>query len=234
MTTEKVKSFLGYLELIENLKIDTAEIQLFRGQNTNEALLPSIARKNPKIDTTELETKMLNELKRQTKTIIDGDKFDEWDWLIYAQHYGMKTRLLDWSSNPLTALWFACSNQYKMNSNSYVYIFLNAEEYLLDKSKEKSPFTRIKTRVLKPSLNNQRVIAQAGWFTAHKYSKKNSKYVDLKYNRELKENIIEVVIPQKIKKDILEGLNVFGINSKTLFNDVAGICQHINWEFESI
>jgi len=38
---------------------------------------------------------------------------DEWEWLVWAQHYGMKTRLLDWTSNPLTALWFACSNVYK-------------------------------------------------------------------------------------------------------------------------
>lgn len=86
---------------------------------------------------------------------------------------------------------------------------------------------------MKPSLNNQRVIAQAGWFTAHQYSKKFNKYVDLKYNRELKKNIIEVVIPKKIKKDLLEGLNVFGVNSRTLFSDVTGICKYINWEYDS-
>lgn len=95
MITQRIESFLEYLKLIENLKIDKAEIQLFRGQGSNHALLPSIARKNPEKDTMELEKKMLNELKRQTKTIIDGEKFDEWDWLVYAQHYGMNTRLLD-------------------------------------------------------------------------------------------------------------------------------------------
>lgn len=231
MQTKTINTFFEFLELVDKSKTTTADLLLFRGQSEKMHLIPSIARRDPQIDTTELEKKMLEELKRRAKTHIITMEFDEWDWLIYAQHFGMKTRLLDWTSNPLTALWFACSNESKKNINSVVYILKNAEAFLLDKSKEISPFLRTKTKVLKPTLNNERIIAQAGWFTAHKYSGSAKCFVDLRTNKEIKDSIIEVTIPKNIKPAILESLNVFGINSQTLFPGISGICNHMNWEF---
>jgi len=44
------------------------------------------------------------------------------NFLAFAQHYGLPTNLLDVTSNPLNALFFAC---YEAKENGYVYIFSN-------------------------------------------------------------------------------------------------------------
>ena len=74
-------------------------------------------------------------------------------------------------------------------------------------------------------------VDSSSWFTAHKYSKTASGFVDLRKNTEIKDSIIEIVIPDKIKSAILDSLNVFGVNNQTIFPDIAGLCRHMNWEF---
>lgn len=228
MDKETITDFEFYLALVSKLASNDGII-LYRGQSDKYPLLPSAVRDNPKQDTTAVEKAMLTELKRRAQLKITTAFRDNWDWLVYAQHFGMKTRLLDWTSNPLVGLWFACSNEYKMSVDSYVYIFIADNSYLIDR--KKSPFEVSKTRILRPALNNERIIAQAGWFTAHKYSARTKSFVSLESNSDLKHNILEVKIPANLKKAILKRLSIFGINYQTLFPDISGICNHLNWMY---
>ena len=132
MLKKTVRASFEFLEIVDKAKTNKTDLILYRGQTEKKPLIPSIARDNPKLDTTEMERRMLDELKRRTQTMIDGNEFDEWDWLVYAQHFGMKTRLPDWTSNPLVALWFACSNEFKLSQDSVIYIFKKADAFLLD------------------------------------------------------------------------------------------------------
>ncbi len=231
MQKTEIGSLSEYFKIVDDFTPQDDEIILYRGQSTNKPLLPSIARDNPKKNTTEIEKEMLDELIRRTHLKLTKTPNSPWEWLVYAQHYGMKTRLLDWTSNPLTALWFACSNEFKMDEDSYVYIFVADSTFLIDTKGKENPFDIGKTRILKPALNNERIIAQSGWFTAHKYSHSSGIFVKLETNSDLKNKLHQVKIAAKFKKEILKSLSIFGINSQVLFPDITGVCYHLNWKY---
>lgn len=203
---------------------------LFRGQDCNDPLLPKIARPRPTRDTTELERTMLKELKRRTARHSDLLGKDDWDALVVAQHFGMSTRLLDWTTNPFIALWFAALDQ-RVATDGYVYMLPITDDLILDRDSETDPFATGRTRVFKPSINNDRLAAQAGWFTAHRYSQSSRRFVDLHKNKELKRKVLMKGVKGSDKSKFLCALDRVGINQESMFPGLEGTCRYVDWRF---
>lgn len=97
------------------------------GRSKAHSLKPSLYR-HPAIGTVEglivLERQMLEDFARQN--VLHGNTMqvhgepDDFRALFFMQHYGVPTRLLDWTGNPFIALYFALTTaERKANSDEY-------------------------------------------------------------------------------------------------------------------
>jgi hypothetical protein len=225
MMSEVVKDLAAYVQMIEAVPLLNG-FSIFRGQSKQQNLLPGVARKDPTSNTTALERRMLRQLALMGAALLPGD-VKTTDLLVHAQHFGLKTRLLDWTSNPLAALWFACSS--REDGDVYVYS-LATDGMLLEDAYAIDPFEITATKVFQPRLNNPRVLAQHGWFTLHCFSPENHRWVRLETHAKAKHGLMELVIPSASRKELLESLDRHGVSARTLFPDLTGLCEHLNWQ----
>ncbi len=106
-------SINSIVEIMELAK-QGAVFKLYRGHGiANWKLTPSICRitdmYNKKISLLTLENEILKEFKRYSIPYLKSNTPTKIvDWYVLGQHYGLPTRLIDWTSNPLKALFFLC------------------------------------------------------------------------------------------------------------------------------
>lgn len=220
-----IETFSEFIQETER-HAENKELSLFRGQGVRRNLLPRIARRDPAFNSTEIEKRMLSDLRRFGANFLNNSHKDDWELLVVAQHYGLTTRLLDWTSNPLAALWFACAAE--EDQAGYVYA-LEASSLLIPSHSKKGPFDQSKTRVFQPRWNNARINAQHGWFTAHRYSTTSECFVKLESNPDVKARLLEFVIPETKRGIMLKSLDRHGVNLRTIFPDLEGLCKYLNW-----
>ena len=122
---DTIRSVSEYLECLSKIKTEPKAtfsvgcFTLFRGQaNANWLLSPSLYRQN----LFEAENLLLTEIKHICPNEFGDNRFDS---LVKMQHFGMPTRLLDVTTNPLVSLYFACESSEQSNEDGIVYIFPN-------------------------------------------------------------------------------------------------------------
>ncbi len=113
------ESVTGYLQLVFGLPKVTSGVRCYRGESDAKwKLKPSIMRGVR----SEAENHIFSELMLEAPTEFSNDKA-MFDKLVRAQHYGLPTRLLDVSLNPLVGLYFACNEEQHHDKDGTVRVF---------------------------------------------------------------------------------------------------------------
>lgn len=227
-------SLSKFLKIVEGerasaLKAGSKADLLFRGQNTDEPLLPRIARLKPKGSLPKVERLMMEEFKRQIPPFTEFEPSNDWDLLALAQHHGLPTRLLDWSLSALAGLWFCVRrppmiNEQKKPLDGVVWVLKSRPD---DFTSTATPYDAGRTRVFRPRIVTRRILAQNGVFTCHKPTKRG-RYVALEDNPAYKARLSKIPIRAQDFKRLREQLIANGVSSLALFPDLDGLAAHLS------
>jgi hypothetical protein len=173
------------------------------------------------------EKRMLEEFKNQALAYINKVPENDWGWLALAQHHGLPTRLLDWSTNPLVALYFAVKDDIDLaqervkikdyDGSSAVY-FLTFKSPPLDIKTGGNPLEYKDPAIFWPPHTTSRIKAQSGVFTIQPDPETSFKYGSI---------LRKYLIPFNLRVTFRNILNGYGIHDNSMFPDLDGLASHL-------
>lgn len=188
------------------------------------------------------ETTLLNRFRQSAAMLADRRPATSFDWTFLMQHYGVPTRLLDWSESPLISMYFAVEDWVeKPNTDAALWCLwptaLNQNANIIDKVEgqyipsfeddELQSYTvdslRQNTRLeLFPvatiaTRNNARIQAQMGTFTIH-----HNKKIAIEEVGD-QSHVVKYVIPHADRELLAEELKLLGMTRFSLFPELASV-----------
>ncbi len=197
---------------------------VFRGQSSTEfTLLPKVGRVSHTSATREkFESSIFNIFKRSACQYLSSYPMSDWEWLALAQHHGLPTRLLDWSYNPLVALYFAVED--RTNEDGLLFALYAKRQVPHSSMQSQSPFAVTKPMKYLPPVVARRIWVQEGIFVIHAHLE-----VPLDHDLRPEWRLEAVDVPAIAKQKLRYELYRMGVHRAALFPDLDGLTAHLQW-----
>jgi len=231
---------------------DSRTTPWFRGESGSDpALQPKVATLNE-----QQENHLLQSFRRRAGSLGNTPSRSETDkWIFLAQHYGLATRLLDWSEGALFALFFAIN---KLQDNPRVYMLnphvLNAKAFDNEPDflnfpiswspspdNQKPGYENIALAweardsmrgydlpvALEPTYQDMRMIAQRSAFTVHGRKLGPLESILEAKHIPVSDCLFTYEIDHAGCKDLVRELSWLGISHASIFPDLDHLCKDI-------
>ena len=237
MIEYRINDFQDFTSAIVLLMRNFGNVRLWwRGQEESDwKLTPGIFRSGD--EKKEQDINNLFRMKAKTRYSNCPNRDDLFSWLFLMQHYRLPTRLLDWTENPLVALFFAVENKKSDDKDAAIWALkpsiLNSTQVkknkiLLSGNVDAKPIVSEAFNVnshnpdrkivaVNPEQADIRQLIQQSEFTVH------GSPTPMENLNESDMFLGKILIPSNAKVAFRQLLTIFGISRSYLFPDLENL-----------